>query len=782
MAICEIVFLALVVLQSSLTCAATTDLQLLVLLPMNNTQETITNCLDLGEELIPAARIAAERINSNPEILPNFNLQIRPAARGTNRCSDSSIAKSLGSFADFVNQTTQPDNNIVGLIGLVCPATLLSLSPVASLPNIDILHISSSTTSPKILQTSRQEEIGRLYQIAPSSIVYNKAVLALMRERVEPWKNISVIRHTESISVENDHIASDFEERISQIDGFGLTLYAEIVSGVDVFVRNVERSAVRIIYASVRDSEARDLLCTAYHSRVKWPDYLWIFHDLSLGDLLYNTSDCSVEDMQTAVEGVVLLQHDVNSEYDRFIDLANYTYGEYLALYNQSLENVSFPTCNQEPDILSANALHDSVIAFAYALNNSLPGAPLDCIGMHDCIATETIESHLKAVNFSGAGGDISFDPTTHELIAASAVNIYQILGGEPSFLARFNETIMYKDESALNISYTFDDIIIRLPLALPLITLVVVGICIVITIVVSILFFHYRNSPEIKATSPLLSSIILFSCFLLYSSVTLTTIRYGFTSGQVYANLCASEIFLYLVGVQLIFATLFIRLLRVSRIFFNYEPVGVAWSDKVLTLYIGIILSVTVILLIAWMAAGDFRAMMRSTFVTYTSPPQFDIELSCISNHQPLFLSLLFGYSGMLMLLVMILAIKTRKVSIDIFKDTKSVNIFVFCSVGILGLFIPLSFITETLPGTAALILSFLFHVAPLVVVATVCVFLLFIPKLYRSRFPSSNPNTKSIGNRSSNCFRPGSDGFTLSKNSAYEQVKLKFEQAKSV
>lgn len=779
MALTETVVL-LVLQLSCIACSTDQDatalhrLQLLVLVPMNNMDKEMTNCLDLGEELIPAAEIAADRINNNPDILSGFTLEILPAT--IDRCSDPSIAKALGSFAAFVNQTVQPGYNIVGLIGLVCPATLLRLSPIASLPAIDILQISSSTTSPSIVATSRKEGIGRLYQIAPSSTVFNKAVLALMREN--SWKNISVIRHTDSISVGYDHIVSDFEQRV-RAEGFGLSNYAEVASGLARFITNVVRSAVRIIYASVTDSEARELLCVAYSSGVVWPNYLWIFHDISLDDLLYNTSNCSVQVMHKAVEGIVLLQHHVNSEYDRTIDHANYTYGEYSALYNKTLQDVaSHPTCNQEPDILSANALHDSVIAFACALNKSLPETELGCIGTQNCSATETVHSHLQLVSFSGAGGEIGFDPTTHELTVDSKVNIYRVISAVPCLFARFNGSITYQTQNPLSINYTFQGVIVRLPLALPVVTLAIVGLCTVITIVVSILFFHYRNSPDIKATSPLLSSIILFSCFLLYTSVVITTTRHGFASGQVYANLCASERFLYLVGVQLIFATLFIRLLRVSRIFFNYDPVGVAWSDKVLTLYIGAILSVTVILLVMWMAVGDFSVDIKRSFIPNGSPPHFNIEQSCMARHESLFLSLLFSYTGVLMLLVIVLAIKTRKVTIDVFKDTRSVNVYVFCSVGILALFVPLSFITETLPGITALVLSFVFQVATLIVVPTVCICLLFIPKLYMARFPSSSLRSKSVGKRTSSCFKATSDGFTLNKNSSYEQVKLKSEQ----
>ena len=777
----------LVVLQLLFCCTATcsaegdsnstTVLQILVLVPLDNynMNEGRTDCLDLGEELIPAARIAAAGINENPDILAGYTLEILQDS--TDPCFDPSIAQALGSFATFMNSTTQPGPTTVGLIGLVCPATLLAISHVASLPTVNILQISSSTTSPGLVTTSRQDDVGKLYQIAPSSTVFNEAVIALMQDR--SWRNVSVIRHTDSISMEHDHIATDFRERITDTSEMLHATYAEVASGSARFVTTAKQSGVRIIYASVRPSEAQELLCEAKENGVIWPNYLWLFHSLSLQDVLPNTTEyCSLEKLQEAVEGVVLLQHDVSSEYNRVIDYVNYTYGEYYALYNEALENItSSPTCNQEPAILSANALHDSVLAFAYALDQSLPKTNVSCIGSSNCNATDTLASHLESANFSGAGGAISFDSSTHQLTANSRVNIYQVLNRTPSLIGTFNGLIAYKDVDGLDgINYTFERVVIRPPLALSAFILGVVGLFAVVTIVIFILFLRYRNSPDIKATSPILSYIILFACLLLYTSVALTTARYGFATGQTYANFCASERFLYAVGVQLIFATLFIRLLRVSRIFFNYEPVGASWSDQALCLYIGIMLLFTVLLMVLWLAIGNFNAEERVVFLSERSLPHFEIELRCVAKNQSVFLALLFSYTGLVMLMVTVLAIKTRKVTIDIFKDTKSVSVFVFCSVGILALFVPLSFITVNSPGTVALILSYVFHAFALLVVATACLCLLFIPKIYMALFPSEEPRSKSMTNRSSSCYGPsGTDNnFSLSKNSAYEQVKF--------
>lgn len=200
------------------------------------------------------------------------------------------------------------------------------------------------------------------------------------------------------------------------------------------------------------------------------------------------------------------------------------------------------------------------------------------------------------------------------------------------------------------------------------------------------------------------------------------------------------------MLGVQIIYATLFVRLLRVARIFFKYTPIGKAWSDKFLALYITAATLVSLSLLVIWVAVDDFSVGERKEFLPNASPPHSTNHLSCAAKKDHVFYTLLWVYTGIIMLLVLFLAVKTRKISIDIYKDTKSVNTFIFCSVGVCALFVPLSHITASFTGTTALICSYLFQVASVIVVAVACISLLFLPKIYLSLFTVSRPHSKAL------------------------------------
>ena len=65
-----------------------------------------------------------------------------------------------------------------------------------------------------------------------------------------------------------------------------------------------------------------------------------------------------------------------------------------------------------------------------------------------------------------------------------------------------------------------FEIIRLKLHPALPIVTLVAVGLMLVLTTIILVFFVHQWNKPAIKATSPYLSLLILVGCYLLYGAV----------------------------------------------------------------------------------------------------------------------------------------------------------------------------------------------------------------------------------------------------------------------
>ena len=77
-------------------------------------------------------------------------------------------------------------------------------------------------------------------------------------------------------------------------------------------------------------------------------------------------------------------------------------------------------------------------------------------------------------------------------------------------------------------------------------------------------------------------------------------------------------------------------------------------------------------------------------------------------------------------------LAIKTRKVTLDTFKDTKAVNSFIFMTAIILGVSIPFT-ILFTITDNNTIAASFVFQFLAILLTSALCQAFLFAPKYFR-------------------------------------------------
>ena len=92
-----------------------------------------------------------------------------------------------------------------------------------------------------------------------------------------------------------------------------------------------------------------------------------------------------------------------------------------------------------------------------------------------------------------------------------------------------------------------------------------------------------------------------------------------------------------------------------------------------------------------------------------------------------------LYGGNGITVLAVAVIAILTRKVHIDSFKDTKEVNAFVFSTVLCLCLWLPYLYVFVYLRRVG--VASYIFNVLAYFTIAFLCKVFLFIPKIWSAR-----------------------------------------------
>lgn len=725
-------------------------LHLLALFPLE-IKDPDAPCVDRGEELLPAAQMAAESVNSN-DFQDSFKLEIIPVQ--TTKCSDDSFSLTL---TNFVQHLTNDSLTVIGAIGLICSSVLLSVTPFASRTEVGILQITSGTTSPNSFAQFKDPMLAaKLFQTAPPSTLFNDAVIALMS--YNKWETLVLVRHSGVFFIEHELIATDLREKISLNENFSIDVSYDFELATsstfkfDYIINTIFNSGSRIIYASVTLVEARTLLCKSVNGNQKLiaPRNQWIFHTHTMEELRKPIDNCTIQNMEKALEGVLLLQYSTkrNDTMSENLTLSNYTYSQYQSRYKKKLGNKT--ACTKKLGMIHANALYDSVIAFALAINNSWESVGKDQFVNYgiryknSTTVTKVMKENLKKQAFIGASGKVNFNNanTTHVDIEILMINNS---GASSAF---FYITSSRSISSSIDvINGSFPEIFNRIHEAFPITVMILVLALLTLHTTVLVLFVYYWNSPDIKATSPVLSIVILAACYMLDISIFLTSVRYGYTQGQLLAACCAVEKWFLFIGIQLIFATLLMRLVRVYRIFYKYTQLGKLWSDYSLLAFVMILVMVGVVVLIIWMVVDPPTTHKYIVFQASRIKPFFDISLSCRTiffESFPVWIGILLVYSGIIMVLVVILAVKTRKVNIESFKDTSAINIFIYTTVIGFGILIVLSFLLDDVTNQVTV---FICRVLSLTIVAVACICFLFLPKIYAAMFKKDVKRKSTVG-----------------------------------
>ena len=682
-----------------------TTLHLLTLLPHG----------DGADSLLPAAELAVDKINAKDDLLPGYRLEL--IAADTEMCNETLITESYISFVKYV--ASDGPFNVVGVAGMTCATVTQAISPLAGRPDVDLLQISAGELPPTF---TNNQAYPRLYRVISSSAVQNDALLALMD--AFKWRNISII--SDSTLIDHTGTADDFITKVNSSSSLHLNSQKVVtprsVSDIDY------TSAMKIIYVSTTAEEAWELLCTAYHQGRRWPTYVWILRNLRVEDFrAFTCENVSVN----VLENVFFTTFKLDANYSVNEQFCGKTHEKCRQDYQNLLENNTI-----------ANALHDSVWAYALALNKSLDkltSQDLETYGLGKSNVTTIIENNLQTVNFIGALGRISF---TDEREAETTVEILQVRSGEAVEVGNYDPhsrkfTLKSSPEPSPN--DTFKKVRRKLHEAAPIVTLTAAGILLVSNTVFLLLYIYQWNKPTIKATSPKVGFLILIGCYTLIGGAMVLGLREYIDN---FGAMCQAEFWLQALGFQLIYGTLFIRLLRVYRIFgHTFKLPGKLWFDGPLFFVVLLMVFGIALLHLLWSTVDPLQTL--DVEVDFNPPYNVVGEVLLCDTKDPstffVWYDLHLGYIWITVLLVVIFSLLTRKVKIENLKDTTQVNMFAYISVFTLALCflfaVAFARIHEVTGDLIFLHISFTFEVLTYIFTPLFCQLILFAPKLWKVR-----------------------------------------------
>ena len=571
------------------------------------------------------AATTAKEINNCPSLLNGYTLQVKTVS--------SQFPSSVVEVAEVLRDARVNGETVIGIIGQAGKSFAHSLLPVPQ--NTGIIQI----IEPAGMMLDRDKDYPNLLTLLPSLEAHISTALQLLPAL--NWTNVGVIYSRSDVFYAR--AAETFVTLSNHSDIPITTKSFEYYNNSHELQQWIEESSLKIFVVMLPKHQLCQLLSTVQRKGWTWPDYAWVV--LNEHPLQNTTSSDLCGSKTDILEDIIFIQLSKESTNRKTVDIP----------------------CNQT----QYNTISTSLWALALAWN----------ISAIDGNTSQTIiKDYLTTNNFD----NILVTPYTSE----TQTSIIQIQSGISNKVGSF-----YAKTRELEINLTNGE----LPTAYPApvypydlftphttaLTLTMVVLCILLTTIVLVLFVYYRKEPEIKASSFSISLCMFVAIYLVLAA----SFTHLLASGIIYKSLgkyvgCIFPFYCVMLGIDIGLSTLLMKMLRLWRIFTFIGKTGKVWTDKVMLLFSGAILLIKVLILTIW-AILDTLIITDKVFTN--SDGNTVLVQQCQSNNTLLWYFLAFGYSGVLAICLIIVAIKTRKIKRNNFKDTKKICIGIYALVYIM-------------------------------------------------------------------------------------------------
>ena len=229
--------------------------------------------------------------------------------------------------------------------------------------------------------------------------------------------------------------------KAAQKHGIQIGLHLETFLSPNEYLQELQKFGIQIIVAFVPQSEAVDMFCSAYLNGFKWPDYAWIFTEISKPEP-FNVY-CQVDAINNAI--FLRLTHVKLNPQEVLPSGLNYSayYGAYLEELKKSSTELN-ASLQSNP---YANVFYDSIWAFALTVNKSLSVLNVRNLSLTNINKdtrneiTDVFEEQLSQLLFQGTTGWLNF---SHSAAAVqTSVELLQFQNGQSVQIGSFIESAL---------------------------------------------------------------------------------------------------------------------------------------------------------------------------------------------------------------------------------------------------------------------------------------------------------------------------------------------------
>lgn len=701
---------------------------------------------DEGYTLFITEQMAVDRLNAHEEILPGYNLTLVRSDSGCNIKSKATLS--------LINDTLYSKEPIVGIVG---PGCSTSASTVGSLSGRDRISLINVHIAGSLLLADRTT-FPFSFSTLDSTEVFAKTLLQLIDDM--NWRRVSALYDESRLYYYST--AQVMEERIRERNAGNeskpLQYFFSAVYDTHIPL-NVIKNEYRVVILFVGPDFLSKILCLAYKSGMKYPVYQFIVVSRVADEIEHVTFtyeqqniSCSKKDVQQFIPNTLIIHYQLKPLNESKQTDSGLSYAEFQTSYLEMVENFTPPPTEKTRNMTIgpsfwAASYFDAAWSLGLALNNSMGDVDLSTyrFGQHE--NSIIIREKLWNLTFEGVSGTIQFDNNTGYI--HRNVDIFQINGSGGM------DHIGYYDQPTQKINLTiarnsfisgqFENITVILTapkvLAPPVLVLSAIGFALVLTM--QILTIHYRGVKSVKASSPRISQLAFFGCYLQVLGCVSNVCADVYTEYIPPRSTCALWHLVSItaaIGTTLIFGTVCARTWRLYRIFIHFKDPGRLLSERILTIMVVMCVFIDIVISIIWIRIDPFTPCqpdpskqieeIREGNTTVNIRIINKVIQNCSQKHFILWCILLIFFNAIFVGGAVVLAFLTRHIPYNNFKS-RGIMSFAYILTGILGLGFSLYTILLTQLSYSAIVFRFLVMSFLLNAYVYLSCLLLFLPPL---------------------------------------------------
>ncbi|XP_053601237.1 gamma-aminobutyric acid type B receptor subunit 1 isoform X2 [Plodia interpunctella] len=634
-----------------------------------------------GQACKPAAELALIDVNARKNLLSGFKLLLHS--------NDSKCEPGLGASVMY-NLLYNPPQKLLLLAG--CSTVCTTVAEAAKMWNLMVLCYGAS--SPALSDRSR---FPTLFRTHPSATVHNPTRIKLMQKF--GWSRIAILQQAEEVFIST---VEDLEAHCKKV-GIEIVTRQSFLSDPADAVRNLRRQDARVIVGLFYVVAARRVLCEVYKHRLYGKSYVWFF----IGwyeDNWFETNlekegiDCTVEQMREAAEGHLTTEALMWNQNANQTTISGMTSEDFRSRLNGVLREAGydidgerFPEGYQE-----APLAYDAVWAVALAFNKTMEklqksGQSLKNFTYTNKKIADDIYEAINSTSFLGVSGLVAFS-SQGDRIALTQIeqltdNHYVKLG--------------YYDTQADNLTWLDREkwvggkvppdrtVVVNelrtvsLPLFACMTALCIAGILAAIGLIVFNILNRHRR--VIQWSHPACNTVMLCGCCICLGAAVALGVDGRWVQPQHFTGLCAARAWLLATGFSMAYGALFTKVWRVHR---HTTKPKVDSKKRMhgwkLYTMVGGLLMVDVALLTAWQIRDPLQR--RIELFPLEAPRHHDDDVHirpelehCESEHNTVWLGVMYGYKGLVLVFGLFLAYETRSVKIRSINDSRYVGMSIY-------------------------------------------------------------------------------------------------------